>query len=73
MHDIALNELWTLVAALLTIGLGTGVIARVPVRARYSIAPAVVGGFLVLTLAASLVQDLIHAGALQATLSGAAR
>jgi ESS family glutamate:Na+ symporter len=47
MQHIALNELWTLVAALLTIGLGTGVIARVPALARYSIPPAVVGGFLV--------------------------
>jgi ESS family glutamate:Na+ symporter len=47
MHTIALNELWTLVVALLTIGLGTAVIARVPVLARYSIPPAVVGGFLV--------------------------
>jgi ESS family glutamate:Na+ symporter len=32
---------------LLTIGLGTAVIARVPVLARYCIPPAVVGGFLV--------------------------
>jgi glutamate:Na+ symporter, ESS family len=47
MHHIALNELWTLVVALLTIGLGSGVIARMPVLARYSIPPAVVGGFLV--------------------------
>ena len=46
MQNIALNELWTLVVALLTIGLGTAVIARVPVLARYSIPPAVVGGFL---------------------------
>jgi len=50
MHDIALNELWTLVVALLTIGLGSGVIARVPALARYSIPPAVVGGFLVAVL-----------------------
>lgn len=41
------NELWTLLAALLTIQLGIAVIARVPVLARYSIPPAVVGGFLV--------------------------
>lgn len=50
MQPIALNELWTLVAALLTIGLGTAVIARVPLLARYSIPPAVVGGFLVALL-----------------------
>jgi len=50
MHPIALNELWTLVAALLTIGLGAGVIARVPALARYSIPPAVIGGFLVAVL-----------------------
>ena len=50
MQHIALNELWTLVVALLTIGLGTAVIARVPVLARYSIPPAVVGGFLVAVL-----------------------
>ena len=47
MQPIAFNELWTLVAALLTIALGTRVIARVPLLARYSIPPAVVGGFLV--------------------------
>ena len=46
MQPIALNELWTLVVALLTIALGTQVIARVPLLARYSIPPAVVGGFL---------------------------
>jgi ESS family glutamate:Na+ symporter len=50
MHDIAINELWTLVAALLTIALGTAVLAWVPVLARYSIPPAVVGGFLVAVL-----------------------
>jgi ESS family glutamate:Na+ symporter len=50
MHDIAINELWTLVAALLTIALGTAVLARVPLLARYSIPPAVVGGFLVAVL-----------------------
>jgi len=50
MQHIALNELWTLVAALLTIGLGAGVIARVPALARYSIPPAVIGGFLVAVL-----------------------
>jgi ESS family glutamate:Na+ symporter len=50
MHTIALNELWTLVVALLTIALGTGVIARMPALARYSIPPAVVGGFLVAVL-----------------------
>ena len=47
MQHIAINELWTLVAALLTILLGTVVLARVPLLARYSIPPAVVGGFLV--------------------------
>ncbi len=47
MQPIAFNELWTLVAALLTIALGMRVIARVPLLARYSIPPAVVGGFLV--------------------------
>ena len=50
MQPIALNELWTLVVALLTIALGTRVIARVPLLARYSIPPAVVGGFLVAVL-----------------------
>ena len=50
MHNIAIDELWTLVVALLTIGLGSAVIARVPVLARYSIPPAVVGGFLVAVL-----------------------
>lgn len=50
MQPIALNELWTLVVALLTIALGTWVIARVPLLARYSIPPAVVGGFLVAVL-----------------------
>jgi hypothetical protein len=35
MQNLALNELWTLVVALLTIGLGSGVIARVPTLARY--------------------------------------
>ena len=50
MQNIALNELWTLVVALLTIGLGTAVIARVPLLGRYSIPPAVVGGFLVALL-----------------------
>jgi len=54
MQQIALNELWTLVVALLTIGLGTAVIARVPVLARYSIPPAVVGGFLVAVLLLAL-------------------
>jgi ESS family glutamate:Na+ symporter len=56
MHDIALNELWTLVVALLTIGLGAGVIARVPALARYSIPPAVVGGFLVAVLLLAMQQ-----------------
>jgi glutamate:Na+ symporter, ESS family len=56
MHNIALNELWTLVVALLTIALGTRVIARVPVLARYSIPPAVVGGFLVAVLLLVLQQ-----------------
>lgn len=50
MQTITLNELWTLVVALLTIALGTRVITRVPVLARYSIPPAVVGGFLVALL-----------------------
>ena len=50
MQEIALNELWTLVVALLTIALGTLVLARVPLLARYSIPPAVVGGFLVAIL-----------------------
>lgn len=50
MHEIALDELWTLVAALLTIALGTAVLGRVPPLARYSIPPAVVGGFLVALL-----------------------
>ena len=50
MQNIALNELWTLVAALLTIGLGSAAIARLPALARYSIPPAVVGGFLVAVL-----------------------
>jgi len=56
MHAIALNELWTLVVALLTIGIGGGVIARVPTLARYSIPPAVVGGFLVAVLLLVLQQ-----------------
>jgi ESS family glutamate:Na+ symporter len=47
MHTVALNELWTLIVALLTISLGTRVIAQAPLLARYSIPPAVVGGFLV--------------------------
>lgn len=47
MHTVALNELWTLVVALLTIALGTRVIAQVSLLARFSIPPAVVGGFLV--------------------------
>jgi ESS family glutamate:Na+ symporter len=57
MHSIALNELWTFVVALLTIALGTGVIARMPLLARYSIPPAVVGGFLV-ALVLLLLQPL---------------
>jgi glutamate:Na+ symporter, ESS family len=56
MHNFALSELWTLVVALLTIGLGTAVIARVPALARYSIPPAVVGGFLVAVLLLVLQQ-----------------
>jgi len=47
MQVLELNELWTLLAALLTIALGTAVIARLPLLARYSIPPAVVGGFIV--------------------------
>jgi len=54
MHTLALNELWTLVVALLTIALGAGVIARMPFLARYSIPPAVVGGFLVAVLLLAL-------------------
>jgi len=45
MHTIEVNEIWTLLVALLTIGPGTRVIARAAPRA-----------FLVVTLAASLVQ-----------------
>ncbi len=56
MQDVALNELWTLVVALLTIALGSGVIGRVPVLARYSIPPAVVGGFLVAVLLLAVQQ-----------------
>ncbi len=47
MQTLSLNELWTLLVALLTIGLGTWINARVPLLARYSIPPAVVGGFVV--------------------------
>ncbi|HRZ63052.1 MAG TPA: sodium/glutamate symporter [Rubrivivax sp.] len=47
MAPIAVNELWTLLAALLTIQLGIAILARVPLLARYSIPPAVVGGFVV--------------------------
>jgi glutamate:Na+ symporter, ESS family len=54
MQELRLNELWTLLAALLTIVLGTRVIARVPALARYSIPPAVVGGFLVALLLMAL-------------------
>jgi ESS family glutamate:Na+ symporter len=54
MQELRFNELWTLLAALLTIGLGTWVIVRVPVLARYSIPPAVVGGFLVALLLMAL-------------------
>lgn len=50
MQPIQLDELWTLLAALLTIALGTAVIKRVPVLARFSLPPAVVGGFLVAVL-----------------------
>jgi len=50
MQDIQFDELRTLLAALLTIGIGTWVIARVPLLARYSLPPAVVGGFLVAVL-----------------------
>ena len=50
MQPIQLDELWTLLAALLTIALGTTVIKRVPVLARFSLPPAVVGGFLVAVL-----------------------
>jgi ESS family glutamate:Na+ symporter len=53
---MALNELWTLVVALLTIALGTRVITTVPVLARYSVPPAVVGGFLVAVLLLVLQQ-----------------
>jgi ESS family glutamate:Na+ symporter len=54
MQEFRVNELWTLLAALLTIVLGTRVIGRVPVLARYSIPPAVVGGFLVALLLVAL-------------------
>ena len=54
MQEVRFNELWTLLAALLTIGLGTWVIGRVPALARYSIPPAVVGGFLVALLLMAL-------------------
>jgi ESS family glutamate:Na+ symporter len=47
MPPIAVDELWTLLVALLTIQLGIGILARVPLLARYSIPPAVVGGFVV--------------------------
>ena len=47
MHDIAVNELWTLLVALLTIQLGIRIIAWLPVLGRYSIPPAVVGGAIV--------------------------
>ncbi|MBN8510665.1 MAG: sodium/glutamate symporter, partial [Burkholderiales bacterium] len=47
MPPIAVDELWTLLAALLTIQLGIAILARVPLLARYSIPPAVVGGFVV--------------------------
>ncbi len=57
MHTIDLNELWTLLVALLTIGLGTRVIARVSPLKRYAIPPAVVGGFLV-ALALLAVEQL---------------
>ena len=57
MHHIVLDELWTLVVALLTIGLGIGVIARVPLLGRYSIPPAVVGGFLVAVVLLVLQQS----------------
>jgi glutamate:Na+ symporter, ESS family len=56
MHPLELNELWTLLVALLTIALGTKVIARVPWLARYSIPPAVIGGFLVAVLLLVLQQ-----------------
>jgi uncharacterized protein (DUF1778 family) len=62
MHTIEVNEIWTLLVALPTISLGTRVIARAAPRA-----------FLVVTLAASLVQDLINAGVVQAALTWAAR
>jgi ESS family glutamate:Na+ symporter len=50
MQTIEINELWTLLAALLTITLGTSVITRLPLLSRYSIPPAVVGGFVVALL-----------------------
>ena len=56
MNPIALSELWTLVVALLTIALGTRVIAQVSALARYSIPPAVVGGFLMAVLLLVLQQ-----------------
>jgi ESS family glutamate:Na+ symporter len=47
MHTVALNELWTLLVALVTIQIGNAIVARLPVLGRYSIPPAVVGGVVV--------------------------
>jgi ESS family glutamate:Na+ symporter len=49
---IALNELWTGIAALATILLGVRINRRVPVLAEYSIPPAVTGGLLIAILLA---------------------
>lgn len=49
---IALNELWTGVAALITILFGVQINRWVPVLARYSIPPAVSGGLLLAVLLA---------------------
>ena len=44
---ITLNELWTGVAALVTILFGVRINRWIPVLARYSIPPAVSGGLLI--------------------------
>jgi len=51
---IALSELWTGVAALMTILLGVRINQWVPVFSRYSIPPAVTGGLLVAIVLAVL-------------------
>jgi len=47
VHTVALNELWTLLVALITIQVGIAIVVRMPVLGRYSIPPAVVGGVVV--------------------------